>query len=63
MGIPNKYRAVASARIATIKDGKRVVRKYESGERLDGIIPDDDTPKYTGYVRGFGQKRRERNVS
>lgn len=49
-------RAAISGKIATIKNGKRIVQKYESGEKLNGVIVIDDTPKYTGYVRDYGKQ-------
>lgn len=47
--------AIITGKIATIKDGKRVINEYQSGDKLIGIIPIDDTPKYTGYVRGYNK--------
>lgn len=50
----NSERAVASATIVTVANGQRIIRKYESGEKLVGCIPQDDAPPFTGFVRGFG---------
>lgn len=36
--IPNKDRAITNAKIATVLDGKRLVKKYRSGEPLKGKI-------------------------
>jgi hypothetical protein len=49
----NSQRAITNATIATVKNGQRVVRKYQSGERLVGRIPEDDAPPFTGYVLGW----------
>lgn len=48
--------AIISGKIATIKNGRRIVQKYESGEKLNGVILIDDTPRYTGYVRDYGKQ-------
>lgn len=50
-------RAITNAAIATIYQGKRVVREYKSGERLLGEIESHDAPPFTGFVRGYGKKR------
>ena len=52
----NSDRAIINGTIATVVNGRRVVRTYESGEKLVGRIPRDDAPAFTGYVRGFGKK-------
>lgn len=39
--IKNRDRAICPTNIATVKDGKRIVRRYYSGEPLDGIIADE----------------------
>ena len=44
-------RAIISGRIATIKNGKRIVKRYNSGEKLEGEIIIEDTPPFTGFVR------------
>lgn len=49
----NKNRAIISGRIATIKNGKRIITAYKSGEPLQGFIPDNDAPPFTGFVRGW----------
>lgn len=49
----NSNRAITNATIATVKNGQRVVRQYQSGDRLVGRIPEDDAPPFTGYVRGW----------
>lgn len=54
--IPNSRRAVADAMIATIYKGKRIIRKYRSGEPLIGRIQEWNEPRYTGFVRGYGKK-------
>lgn len=59
--IPNNQRAVASGKIATIHNGKRIVRNYESGEPLVGKIPEPDAPPFTGYVRGWFEKEKKSN--
>lgn len=61
MGIPNKCRAVDSAKIVTYKNGKRIVRRYQSGEQLVGDVytPDDDRPPFTGYVRNWFKKEQK----
>lgn len=43
---------------ATIHNGKRIVRNYESGEPLVGRIPEPDAPPFTGYVRGWFEGRK-----
>lgn len=53
--IPNKARAIESARIATIHNGKRIVRQYQSGEPLVGQPLENDGPPFNGYVRGWFQ--------
>lgn len=65
MGIPNRARAVTTGRIATIKDGKRMVRNYQSGEKLVGEVytPDDDRPPFTGYVRNWFRKETRHGKS
>jgi len=58
--MPQKHtapRAICTAKIATIHNGQRIVRQYESNERPIGTIADNDAPPFTGYVRGwFGKK-------
>lgn len=55
--IPNDKRAVINGRIATYKNGKRIIATYKSGDPLQGDHPEDDAPPFTGYVRGFGKKK------
>lgn len=58
--MPNDKRAVCNAKMATIKDGKRIVRTYRSGEPLIGEVPtNDDAPPFTGYVRGWFKKSKK----
>ena len=54
----NSQRAVANATIVTVQHGQRIVRQYQSGEPLVGRIPQDDAPPFTGFVRGFGSKKK-----
>lgn len=54
----NKDRAIINGKIATIKDGQRIVTKYQSGEKLVGEIKEEAYFPYTGYVRGFGKRKR-----
>lgn len=56
--IPNSRRAVITGKIATIHNGKRVVRSYNSGEPLVGKPLEIEAPPFTGYVRGFGEGKR-----
>lgn len=58
--VPNKHRAVATAKIATIKNGRRVIRDYKSGDALVGHIPEDDAPPFTGFVRGWFKEREKK---
>lgn len=53
--MPNRKRAIVSGKIATIYEGRRLVRVYESGQPLVGEIPQDNLPPFTGYVRGFNK--------
>lgn len=46
--VPNSQRAICNGKIATIKNGRRIVRVYQSGAKLDGEIPEPDAPPYTG---------------
>lgn len=55
--LPNARRAITNANIATIYQGKRIVRPYKSGDRLVGQIEETDAPPFTGFVRDFGKKR------
>lgn len=55
--IPNSKRAVTNGNIATIINGNRVVKKYMSGDMLEGNLPENDAPPYTGYVRGWFKKK------
>ena len=50
--------AITDAAYATIYHGRRLVREYKSGERLVGQLQHDDAPPFTGFVRGFGKKRK-----
>lgn len=51
--------AVTDAAYATIYQGRRLVREYKSGDRLVGQIEcDDSAPPFTGFVRGFGKKKK-----
>lgn len=50
-------RAICNAKIATIHNGQRIVRQYESNERLIGTVADNDAPPFTGYVRGWFKKK------
>lgn len=54
----NSERAVDNTKIVTIKDGRRIIRRYTSGEALDGALEQNNAPPFTGYVRGFGRKRK-----
>ena len=56
--LPNNCRAIVSGTIVTVDRGRRVVREYSSGEPLQGEIPEDDAPPFTGFVRGFGQRKK-----
>ena len=56
--VPNARRAITNANIATVYYGKRIVREYRSGERLVGNIEGDNAPPFTGFVRGFGKKKK-----
>lgn len=53
----NSQRAICNAKIATIHNGQRMVRQYESNERLIGTIADTDAQPFTGYVRGWFRKK------
>lgn len=56
--IGNGQRAADTARIVTIKDGRRIIRHYDSGEELHGTLEQNDAPPFTGYVRGWFRKDR-----
>lgn len=54
----NKY-AITHGRIATTHKGKRIIREYQSGEKLVGEIQESDAPPFTGFVRGwFGEGKK-----
>jgi hypothetical protein len=54
------YRAIVTGKIVTVKDGKRTVEYYRSGDKLKGEIPVNDAPPFTGYVRGWFSKKGKR---
>lgn len=62
-GIPNKHRAIITGKIATYHNGKRIVRRYQSGEPLIGTLQSNDCPPYTGYVRNFGKRESSQKCS
>lgn len=57
-----EYKAITNAKIATIYQGKRIVRFYRSGEKLVGKLPQDDAPPFTGYVRDWFKKEGRTHV-
>lgn len=54
--IPNRARAAINGKIATIDNGRRIVREYSSGDPLIGRLEFDDGPRFTGEVRGWAQR-------
>lgn len=54
--LKNAERAITNGRIVTIKDGRRIVKTYSSGDPLDGVLDQDNAPPFTGFVRDFGKR-------